>query len=133
VRHRLTVALSPAAPRQARDSFDTYTGRIEETLLDELRLLSSEIVTNAVVHSGRPDGDPIELTTTLTPSVIRVEVRDLGVGVDPLEPRSSHPPSGLGYVDLLSDRWSSTFDAAFHVWFEIDVESNAQLERKRTP
>jgi len=51
--HQLTVALSADAPRQARHSFDHHASQIEESLLDDLRILSSEIVTNAVTHSGR--------------------------------------------------------------------------------
>jgi anti-sigma regulatory factor (Ser/Thr protein kinase) len=125
----MTIALSPIAPRTARASWDRYTNRIEEALLDDLRILSSEIVTNVVQHSGRPNGDPIEITTTLTPTVIRVEVKDMGDGVDLLEPRSTSPPSGLAYVERLSDRWSSRI-GSFHVWFEIDVRSNGLLKRK---
>jgi hypothetical protein len=97
--------------------------------LDDLRILSSETVTNAVRHSGRREGDPIDVATTITSTLVRVEVKDLGVGVDTLRPRSLRPPSGLGYVDLLSDRWSSMIGDSFHVWFEIDVHSNALIRR----
>lgn len=131
MRHQLTIELSANAPRQVRHSFDRHAGRIEETLLDDLRLLSSEIVTNAVEHSGRPQGDPITIETAVESDLVRIEVVDQGNGICPLQPRSSQPPSGLGYVDLLSDRWSSTTANSFQVWFEIDVKSNGLIERDR--
>jgi anti-sigma regulatory factor (Ser/Thr protein kinase) len=126
----MTLALSAHAPKQVRDSFDGYRGSIDEALLDDLRILSSELVTNAVQHSGRPEGDPIEVTTTVGQTLIRVEVTDSGNGIEPLQPRSTNPPSGLGYVALLSDRWSSSITHSFRVWFEIDVRPNGLVRRK---
>jgi hypothetical protein len=61
--------------------------------------------------------------------VLRVEVTDNGVGMDALVPRSMTPPSGLGYLELLSDRWSSRANHSVHVWFEIDVVSHSVLSR----
>jgi len=92
-------------------------------LLNDVVLLASEIATNAVQHSGRPDADPLIVQAHELEDVLRVEVTDRGSGVHNLEARSVEPPSGLGYVHLLSDRWSSTVRASFQVWFEIDVET----------
>ena len=126
----MTVALSVDAPREVRQSFDQFVDRIDGALLDDLRILSTEIVTNAVVHSGRPTGDPIEVVTTFGPSSVRVEVIDQGEGVEPLVARAASSPSGLSLVELVSDRWSSKRTGSFHVWFEIDTHSNGLLKRK---
>ena len=91
--------------------------------------MHSEVVTNAVQHSGRPNGDPIDVQTTVIDGVLRVEVTDKGEGVDELEARSITPPSGLAYLDILSDRWSSRVNDSFHVWFEIDVVSGSMIHR----
>jgi anti-sigma regulatory factor (Ser/Thr protein kinase) len=126
----MTVALSDHAPRQVRQSLEAqYVGSMERSLLDDLTLLASEVVTNAVQHSGRPQGDPLDVETTVIDGVLRMEVTDRGDGVDGLEARSIDPPSGLGYVEILSDRWSSRVNDSFHVWFEIDVVSRSMFHR----
>ena len=57
------------------------------------------------------------------------KVGDEGSGLASLEPRSLNPPSGLGYLEILSDRWSSHQTDSFHVWFEIDVTARTVLTR----
>ena len=125
----MTVALSVDAAREVRQSFEQYADRVDVPLLDDLRILSTEIVTNAVLHSGRPTGDPIEVVTTFTSTSVRVEVTDQGEGVATLTPRATDPPSGLHLVELISDRWSSSI-GSFQVWFEIDTHSNGLIRRK---
>jgi hypothetical protein len=48
-----------------------------------------------------------------------------------LTPRSVEPPSGLQFVELLSDRWDGSKVNSFHVWFEINTEQNGLYGRKR--
>ncbi len=127
-----SIPLSSSAPGTARRSFDGLTGLVEASLLDDLRLLTSEIVTNAVQHSGCPQGDPITVDTALGKDVMRIEVLDQGDGVGSLRPRSSSPPSGLGYVNVLSDRWASVIVNSFQVWFEIDVTESSDGQFSRT-
>jgi anti-sigma regulatory factor (Ser/Thr protein kinase) len=116
----MIVELSIDAARQVRESLDRYEGGIEPGLLDDLRLASSELVSNAVLHSGRPQGDPIEFRFNILPGKLRVQVLDHGIGAPDLHPRA--PESGLGMVDIISDRWSSDMDGSFYVWLEIDTE-----------
>ena len=130
MRQRMTLVLSLDAPRRARHFFDRYQDEIEASLLDDLRIASSELVTNAVAHSGRPEGDPIEMVTTVSAEMIRVQVTDQGDGPAPLQPRSLTPPSGLAFVGLLSDRWSGETIESFRVWFEIDTRTNGLIRRK---
>jgi signal transduction histidine kinase len=119
----MTIALSVHAPSEVRHSLEErYAGSMERSLLDDLTLLASEVVTNAVQHSGCPQGDPLDVQTTVLDGVLRLEVTDRGAGVDMLAPRSIDPPSGLGFVEILSDRWSSRVNGSFHVWFELDVD-----------
>lgn len=113
------------APGAARRSFDGLAGVVEASLLDDMRLPTSEILTNAAQHSGCLEGTPNTVDTSLGEDVMRVEVLDQGDGVGPLRPRSSTPPSGLGYVHLLSDRWASVIVSSFQVWFEIDVTESS--------
>jgi len=132
VGHELTLALSPDAPRQIRRSLDRYIGLLQQSLLDDLVLASSELVSNAVQHSGRPHGDPIDYKLTIFPKTILVEVAARGVGTNQLRPNTSTPPSGLGLVELLSDRWAgSARTGAFNVWFEIDIEPSLIRRKQR--
>jgi anti-sigma regulatory factor (Ser/Thr protein kinase) len=126
----VTIALSLQAPGQVRRSLEShYSASMDRRLLNDVVLLASEIVTNAVQHSGCPNGDPLAIQASLTKGVFRVEVTDRGPGVHNLQARSIEPPSGLGYVQLLSDRWSSRVGESFHVWFEIDVVSRPVFYR----
>ena len=118
----MTLALSDRAPRQIRHSLEArYVGLMERSLLDDLTVLTSELVSNAVQHSGCAADDPLTVQATVADGVLRVEVRDSGDGVGELVPRSTRPPSGLGLVEKMSDRWSSGVTRSFQVWFEIDV------------
>jgi len=94
VNEHVSIPLSYRAPWHARRLFDKYADTVDVALLDDLRILTSEIV----LHSGRPDGDPIEIITVFTDDTVRVEVVDQGTGRDALQPRSQTPPSGLQYV-----------------------------------
>ena len=126
----MTVALSRQAPGTIRDVLETkYAATMDRSLLDDIKIMASEMTSNSVKHSGRPDGDPISLSATVANGVVHVEVGDKGRGVATLEPRSLNPPSGLGYLEILSDRWSSHQGNSFHVWFEIDVTSRTLLMR----
>ena len=85
----MTVALSLGAPREVRHSLEArYVGAMDRSLLDDLTLLASEVVTNAVQHSSCPQGDPLTFCTTVVDGVLRFEVTDNGVGVGELVPRS---------------------------------------------
>jgi anti-sigma regulatory factor (Ser/Thr protein kinase) len=128
--HVMTLRLSLSAPREVRHSLEArYAESMERSLLDDVTVLTSEMVTNAVVHSGRPSGDELTVTARVADGTLRVEVTDMGQGMHNLAARSVEPPSGLGYLQLMSDRWSSWIDDAFHVWFEIDVVARPLLYR----
>jgi hypothetical protein len=124
----VTVGLSVNAPRKVRMSLDRYEGGIEASLLDDLRLVSSELVANAVRHSGCPEGDPIEFQFSILPGKVRIQVIDGGEGAENLEARASN--SGLRLVEALSDRWASSAENSFNVWLEIDTDP-VLIQRKQ--
>ena len=87
--------------------------------IDTLRLLVSEVVTNAVRHGD--SSRPLELRASWD-SEVRVEVSDRGAGFTP-EPRSGPPdePGGFGLflVGQLADRWGVERDRGTTVWFVL--------------
>lgn len=87
-------------------------------------LLTSEIVGNAVRHSGGLEaGDRIVLHARLSEDHVRVEVADHGPCFDP-EIRHTTDGFGLRMVDKLASGWGVERTAAgCLVWFEVDRRS----------
>lgn len=87
-----------------------------------MKLLVSELVTNAVIHGPQGDGGAIELNVRASSRSVSVEVTDRGSGFE----RRLRAPSvrdsgwGLFLVEKLSDRWGVIEEEATRVWFEID-------------
>ncbi|OQR59473.1 hypothetical protein B6E66_35095 [Streptomyces maremycinicus] len=82
-------------------------------------LLTSELVTNALVHT---DDDAV-LTATLSPSGLRVEVRDSAAhGPRPRVPSADEATHGRGLVlvESLADTWGVRAQGGGKVvWFEL--------------
>ena len=114
---------SPEAASAARHALDDLADAVSEARLRDVRLLVSEVVTNAVRHANLAAGDAIELVVELNRRTLRVEVHDPGGGFVPSAP-SPDPtrPSGWGLylVAELADRWGVDSDETTLVWFEFD-------------
>jgi len=92
-----------------------------ESLLDDVQLLVSELVTNAVVHAG----SDVEVAVRLLTDSIRIEVVDRAPTASvPLRPSSpdSHDESGRGLllVETMASAWGvEPMDGGKAVWFEV--------------
>lgn len=110
----------PRSPGRARRFVELAIGESEEEkTLDILKLLTSEVATNAILHSG----SDIELTLEKVSSAIRVEVTD-GSKIFPerllYDPEAIHG-RGLPLLDCLAVRWGVDERAQGKaVWFEVD-------------
>jgi anti-sigma regulatory factor (Ser/Thr protein kinase) len=93
---------------------------------DQVSLLVSEAVTNALLHSssGRDQGT-FAVTYALSGGRIRVEVRDDGAPVAPrrrVHGVDSMTGRGLDLFDAIADRWGFRGDERGRVvWFELDL------------
>src|SRR5690242_15253672 len=96
---------------------------LPEELIGDLQLIASELVTNSVIHSRAPRGDPIVLHVDLgfqrERPMVRISVLDHGYGFDP--PRPVDPERarqwGLHLVAQLSARWGvEETDSGTEVW-----------------
>jgi anti-sigma regulatory factor (Ser/Thr protein kinase) len=123
VRLERELTVSPEAAAEARHMLDALTGRLPDGRIRDVRLLVSELVTNAVRHANLAAGDVIRLVVDVSTRTLRVEVHDPGGGFVPTEP-SPDParPSGWGLylVAELADRWGVDSDDRTLVWFELD-------------
>jgi anti-sigma regulatory factor (Ser/Thr protein kinase) len=113
----------PSAALAARTALLALEERVEPQILDDIRLLVSELVTNAVRHAEGVRGGEVALDVTIDQSRMRVEVADPGSGFEPL-PRDDEMtrPGGWGLylVDRIADRWGVVRNRRNRVWFEID-------------
>src|SRR2546423_14677036 len=87
-RIELELEAGPGAAQEARAAVGALDGRAHPDVLDDVRLLLSEVVTNAVRHSGSPGGSRIGLAVSVAGGAVRAEVTDHGHGVAP-SPRSA--------------------------------------------
>ena len=115
------------APGAAREALDAVLfDRVDSDVLAELRLVVSELVTNAVRH-GPPDGDAVELMVTLGGDVARIEVADGGSGFEPPArgPAPENPGGwGLVVVDRLASRWGIEGGRSTRVWAEVPLATS---------
>jgi anti-sigma regulatory factor (Ser/Thr protein kinase) len=113
----------PTAPRDARRSLLPLEGDLTADRLDDLRVVVSELVTNAVTHSGlRRDGSIVLKVQLLSGSRVRVEVADTGGGFPGVSSRPSDQHGrGLTIVGRLADRWGTEQDGGTKVWAELPI------------
>jgi anti-sigma regulatory factor (Ser/Thr protein kinase) len=124
VRLERELPISPGAASQARHALEGVAIGLSAGQLRDVRLLVSELVTNAVRHAELAPGDVIQLVVDAADHTLRVEVHDLGGGFVPVEPRPDLArPSGWGLylVAELADRWGVDCDESTLVWFELDA------------
>ncbi|GAA2408193.1 ATP-binding protein [Streptomyces coeruleofuscus] len=112
------------ARRWARSRLAGAGIQADEPLAETLILLVSELVTNAVVHTGRPAVLRLSLPHAVTEEVtVRLEVADRS-GRAPV-PRCAEDDAtggrGLALVDGLADRWGwSVESTGKRIWCELD-------------
>jgi anti-sigma regulatory factor (Ser/Thr protein kinase) len=111
---------TPSAPARARGALDEMEGKLSPERMRDVRLLVSELVTNAVRHSG---GEAVRLVAALDGARLRIEVHDPGRGFE-LKPPSDDPLRASGWglvlVEELADRWGIDHHPRTRVWFEMD-------------
>lgn len=105
-------------------------------LLEDARLLVSELVANSIRHAGLGPDDRILITARWSGRKLRVDVRDRPPASAP-SPVSGviRPPAGaqsgwgLYLVDRLSSRWGAM---PGRYWFELEVDEREE-EGERGP
>lgn len=133
-RIEIPLARDADAPARARAELrHAIAGRLSDRDTATATLLTSELVTNAVIHPGQTVGGSrlVALRITTYKDRVRVEVTDHGHGFEPegLPPRRPREAGGHGLivVDGLSSRWGTTRrrvdeSDGFCVWFELDAD-----------
>jgi anti-sigma regulatory factor (Ser/Thr protein kinase) len=111
---------TPGLGRRSLGVIEPFTN---PDVMDDVRLLVSELLTNSVKHGGTARRDAIEMTVEVGSDSVRVNVRDAGRGFRYVRPDHPERDSGWGLllVDQISDRWGvePVADDGTSVWFEI--------------
>jgi transcriptional regulator with XRE-family HTH domain/anti-sigma regulatory factor (Ser/Thr protein kinase) len=112
------------APALARAALATTAIGIPKAAFDDTELITSEVVTNSVRHSG---SEWVEVAITLDANVLRVEISDQSA--QPIRPRTPGVDGGWGLAIIgeLANRWGVERQAAGKtVWFEYDLEPHTR-------
>jgi anti-sigma regulatory factor (Ser/Thr protein kinase) len=119
----LRVRCDKSAPATARRAVSGLKAARE--VIGDLRLIASELVTNAILYSGCTEEDELELRLERTDSHLRLSVVDPGrsaqsarVAVD--EQRASGG-MGLFVVEQLASRWGADRSDRYRVWAEVPL------------
>src|SRR4051794_38185126 len=115
---KIELPRTPEAPALARHALADLEGTLDPSVLPEVRLLVSELITNSVKYGGE---GPVRLEVTTTDGRLRAEIIDQGAGFTPKR-RSDDLEKvggwGLHLVEQLTSEWG-TYEGSTHVWFEI--------------
>ncbi|HEX4930061.1 MAG TPA: ATP-binding protein [Gaiellaceae bacterium] len=122
----LYLPATEAAIGQAR----RFVDRLEvldrhEDVRSSVRLLVSELFTNAVKYGSRREASRIRLTVAVTDTHVRGEIGDRGRGFAEAETTmpdgDAESGRGLAFLDALADRWGIVRNGESCVWFELDL------------
>jgi anti-sigma regulatory factor (Ser/Thr protein kinase) len=130
-RIHLSMPAAAHSATEARRALDALEDEIDPPLLEDLRLLVTELVTNSVRHADTDGPASVDLSVDVAPDRVRVEVRDRGPGFDRdgvarrAEGRDGEPELraggwGLYLVESLANRWGVRREGGTRVWFELD-------------
>lgn len=123
-RPELSLVLDPDvdAAGRAREALDRFGEELEAEVLDDMRLLVTELVTNSVRHADAAAGEPVRLEVSVGRERVFIAVEDGGNGFR-AEPRTPSSPDlggwGLYLVDRVSDRWGVDGHGRTRVWLEL--------------
>jgi anti-sigma regulatory factor (Ser/Thr protein kinase) len=108
----------PEAAAKARRELSHLRGDLDPPLMETLRLLVTELVTNSVRHTR---ADTVALKVLVGRSSVWTEVTDPGPGFDVDGARDRETAGwGLFLVERLASRWGVNHDGdGTKVWFEL--------------
>jgi anti-sigma regulatory factor (Ser/Thr protein kinase) len=116
---RLRLPGGPEAAARARRELAKLRGDLDAPLMETLRLLVTELVTNSVRHAR---ADTVVLRVLVGRSSVWTEVTDEGPGFElhGASAREDRSGWGLFLVERLAQRWGVNQDGGgTKVWFEL--------------
>jgi anti-sigma regulatory factor (Ser/Thr protein kinase) len=119
----LTLPCAPSASASVREELSRLDGL--GWVLGDVMLVASELVNNAVLHSGGRPHDDLQVRASRRAGRLTVSVRDPGLSGSQA---GSAPPTdaqvggwGLQIIDALCERWGEERDDGYRVWAELTL------------
>jgi anti-sigma regulatory factor (Ser/Thr protein kinase) len=127
----------PSAGFEARQAILAGDGSLTPDVREDVLLLVTELVTNAVRHAPVGPDQSLRVAFQIRDLRVRVEVADPGTQYEPAPP-SYHPDGsggwGLVLVDRIADHWGvERIRGGTSVWFEIELGQSAAGPPASTP
>jgi anti-sigma regulatory factor (Ser/Thr protein kinase) len=126
-----SLAGGPDAAAAARNVVLEGLGSgVPQRAVEDIMLVVSELVTNAVRHAGAGEAETISLRVGRSPGAVRIEVRDEQPALEPRQLVGKDAPAtgglGLVVVDALCDWGTEQRDRHKTVWAEYPLEAASQ-------
>jgi len=110
----------PEAPHAARDALHEVAGALPPDVLDDARLLLSELVASSMQR--RRHGEEIAVTVRADEAALRVEVTERAARRRPPEAILLEAAGWSIYiVSAVADRWGIEGGMRTTAWFELDL------------
>ena len=117
---KMSLGSGPEAAASARQAISRLQADLDPPLIETLRLLVTELITNSVRHTA---ADSLTLSVAIGKSSVVTEVADTGPGFDPQCVKKAGEGDtgwGLFLVQRLASSWGVTHDGpSKRVWFEL--------------
>jgi anti-sigma regulatory factor (Ser/Thr protein kinase) len=116
----MRLGSGPGAAAEARRAISKLRADLDPPLMETLRLLVTELITNSVRHT---DSDSLTLKVAIGRSAVLTEVADTGPGFDEeCAERSASDDTGWGLflIERLANKWGVNHEGpSKRVWFEL--------------
>jgi anti-sigma regulatory factor (Ser/Thr protein kinase) len=121
----ISLSPAPAAATTARTEVtERLAALLGKQLLEDVRLLVTELITNALRHGELSQSDRVSVKASVDRGVVRLEVTDPGRDgeVEMREPGVRGGGYGLFLVEKLAKRWGVDRREGTTVWCELAPE-----------
>ena len=120
----MSLPASASSATTARSEVTSRLGaRVTSGALEDVRLLLTELITNALRHADMAPGDEIGVKAELNDGTVRIEVHDPGRDgpVEVRDPGARGGGYGLLLVERLTNSWGVDRLDGTTVWAELSA------------
>jgi Histidine kinase-like ATPase domain len=120
-RMEIKLPLEPESAQRARSAIAPLRAQAEISSFDDVRLLVSELVCDALATEPRPADGAITVEAEVSGGMTQVRVRfdGLSIRLPATKPRPAEPGWGVYLVQTLATRWGAGRENGnTYVWFE---------------
>jgi hypothetical protein len=120
-RMEIELPLEPGSAQRARSAIAPLGAYADVSSFDDVRLMVSELVCDALAADPRPEDGAIAMQAEVSGGVTQVKVRfdGLSLRLPSTKPRPAEPGWGVYLVQTLATRWGAQHtNGSTYVWFE---------------